>query len=130
MISRQCIKERVQQTAKLFGSNFPIIIEPVIYTLAERLSPTYRGGYWQFYHLSNNGFYMAPDDTDPFLIIADNGFEGTMTADALGITVCLYAYSHLSFEPSITDVCSKHYHLLRDYMLEHNEVKTILGATD
>ena len=132
MITSQRIKEdqRVNHTAELFGSNFPMAIEPAIYQFAERLSPTYQGGYWHFYQLSNSGFYMAPDDEEPFLLIADNGYEGTMTADALGITACLYACSHLSFEPKLTEICARHYHLLREYMLEHDEVKTILAAID
>ena len=132
MITSKRIKEdqRIHHTAELFGSNFPMAIEPTIYTFAERLSPTYQGGYWHFYQLSNSGFYMAPDDEEPFLVIADNGFEGTMTADALGITACLYAYSNLSFNPDLADICAEHYHLLRDFMMDHAEVRTILAATD
>ena len=55
-----------------------------------------------------------------------------LSADALGITVCLYAYSNLSFSgpDAFADVCFDHYHWLREYMLEHPEVGEILGATD
>ena len=132
MITSQRIKEqqRINHTAALFGSNFPIALEPAIYTFAERLSPDYRGGYWQFHQLSNGGFYMAPDDTEPFLVISDNGYEGTMSADAMGITACLYAYSHLSFDPKLTEICAEHHHRLREFMLEHAEAKHILSATD
>ena len=73
---------------------------------------------------------MAPDDAEPFLVISDNGFEGTISADALGITACLYAYSHLSFDPKLTEICTEHYHQLREFMLDHAEVRTILSATD
>ena len=52
-------------------------------------------------------------------------------ADALGITTCLYAYSHLSFSDGrFARVCACHYHRLREFMLEHPEVAAILGATD
>ena len=122
--------QRIHHTAELFGSNFPMALEPAIYAFAERLSPTYCGGYWHFHQLSNGGFYMAPDDAEPFLVISDNGFEGTMSADALGITACLYAYSHLSFDPDLADICAKHYHLLREFMLDHAEARIILSATD
>ena len=132
MITSQRIKEgqRINHTAELFGIHFPMALEPAIYQFAERLSPDYNGGYWQFDQLASGGFYMAPDTDNIFNICCDNGFEGTMSADALGITACLYAYSNLSFDPKLTKICSKHYHLLRDYTLEHNEARTILSATD
>ena len=124
--------QRINYTANLFGNNFPMILEPTIYTFAERLSVNYRGGYWNFHTLSNGGFYMAPDDGEPFLVISDNGFEGIMSADAFGITACLYAYSHLSFadDPNLAKSCVRQYHLLREFMFDHSEAKTILAATD
>ena len=124
--------KRIHHTANLFGNNFPIILEPAIYTFAERLSVDYRGGYWNFYELSNGGFYMAPNDDEQFLVISDNGFEGTMSAEAFGVTVCLYAYSHLSFSanPDFADQCIRQYHLLREFMFDHSEAKNILSATD
>ena len=131
-IACQRIKEnaRINHTAEQFGSNFPMALEPAIYTFADRLSPDYSGGYWHFYQLSNGGFYMAPDDDEPYLVISDNGFEGMMSADALGITACLYTYSHLSFNPDLDEICTEHYHLLREFMLDHAEVRTILSAID
>ena len=124
--------QRIKYTAKLFGNNFPMILEPAIYTFAERLSVNYQGGYWNFHELGNDGFYMAPDDREPFLVISDNGFEGIMSADAFGITACLYAYSHLSFtdDPNLAESCARQYHLLREFMFDHAEIKTILAATD
>lgn len=130
--SRIDINQRIQHTADLFGLQFPLRIEPYIYSLAAGLSANYEGGYWHFYTLSNGGFYMAPDDEQVFNVVADNGFEGKLTADALGIAACLYAYSHLSFRdnPALAIPCAEQYHLLRDYMLEHAEVDKILGAID
>ena len=128
-ITSQCIKEE-DRSQNLFGIHFPMTLEPVIYTFAERLAENYSGGYWNFYELSNGGFYMAPEDSGIFPVICDNGYEGDMSADALGITACLYAYSHLSFDPKLTEICARHYHLLREFMLDHAEVRTILSATD
>ena len=134
MITSQRIKEdqRINHTAGLFGIHFPIAIEPAIYQFAERLSPDYNGGYWQFYQLASGGFYMAPDTDNIFNICCDNGFEGTMSADALGVTACLYAYSNLSFSDNLdlADICARQYHLLREFMLDHAEVRNILSATD
>ena len=107
-------------------------VEPYIYTVTDRLAQKYKGGYWQFYALSNGGFYMAPDKDAIYRVACENGYEGDLSADALGITACLYAYSHLSASNSkaIAEACAKQYHLLRDYMLGHPEVKGILGAID
>jgi len=74
---------------------------------------------------------MAPSDERVFHVNCDNFFEGDLSADALGITACLYAYSHLSFsDDRFGRVCACHYHRLREYMMEHPEVVAILGATD
>ena len=128
---------RVRHTAELFGVDFPRRLEPHVFTVAERLSADYRGGYWEFYTLSNGGFYLAPGtgaDTDSdacFEVRCDNGYSGAMSADALGLTACLYAYSHLSFGgDAFAEVCGEHYHLLREYILDHAEAAAILGAID
>jgi hypothetical protein len=42
--------------------------------------------------------YMAPRIPSVRLSIQSNGFQGQMSADAAGITVCLFAFSLLSFE--------------------------------
>ena len=95
----------------------------------------YNGGYWQFYALSNGGFYMAPrnmagDDTI-FSVSCVNGFEGQMTADALGIVASLYSFSNLSFgDGAFAEACANHYHLLLEYMFGHPEVRAILRAID
>jgi len=122
---------RVTYTANLFGVHFPFKLEPTIYGMADRLAPAYNGGYWHFYGLSNGGFYMAPATDTIFDVSCENGFDGKLSADALGITACLYAYSHLSFgEGEFAQVCAEHYHLLRDFMMEHAEARAILRATD
>ena len=124
--------QRLIITEKLFGTWFPMRIEPVVFSLAERLSRDYHGGYWDFYTLSNGGFYMAPSTDRSFHVICQNQFEGDLSADAFGITVCLYAYSNLSFSgpDAFSDICFDHYHWLREYMMDHPEVRAILGATD
>ena len=124
--------QRLTITERLFGVWFPMRIEPVVYTFAERLSGDYHGGYWDFHTLSNGGFYMAPSTDRSFHVICENQFEGDLTADALGITACLYAYSNLSFAgpDAFADICFDQYHWLREYMMEHPEVGKILGATD
>ena len=133
-ITRRTIKDedRVRHTDKLFGFHFPLHLEPLVYATADRLSRDYRGGYWAFYALSNGAFYMAPAGDTTFHVTCENGFEGDLSADALGITVCLYAYSHLSFSGMVgfADSCAWQYHRLREYLLAHSEAEEIMGAID
>ena len=132
-VTRELVPEdrRLEITHQLFGFNFPFRMEPVVYGITEKMAENYRGGYWDFYTLSNRGFYMAPSGEGRFEVICDNCHRGMLSADALGITACLYAYSHLSFAGDrAARVFARHYHLLRAYMVEHAEVEAILGATD
>jgi len=123
---------RGAHTAALFGLNFSLRLEPFVFSVAGQLSPDYRGGYWHFYALSNGGFYMAPQSDGLFAVACENGFEGQLSADALGITACMYAYGHLSFvsEGEFAETCAEQYHLLRDHVMEHREVTAILAAID
>lgn len=133
-ISRRRVADdqRIEHTAAIFGIHFPLRLEPAVYALAKKLSADYHGGYWEFYALSNGGFYMAPISHGAFPVACENGYDGLLSADALGIAVCLYAYSHLSFSDcgGLAETCARQYHWLRDYMLEHPEAESILGAID
>ena len=116
---------------RLFGIKYVLQLEPTVFQFAEHLAAGYHGGYWQFYGLSNGGFYMAPRSDGVFNVSSMNGFEGEMTADALGLTACLYAYSNLSFGgDGFAETCAGQYHLLREYMFGHAEVRSILRAID
>ncbi len=73
---------------------------------------------------------MAPTQDTPFKVVVDtNGFEGQMSADAAGITACLFALSHLSFQIQHESIAN-HFHQLRDFALEHAEASVILAAID
>ena len=123
---------RIKHTADIFGIRFPLNIEPAIYSITGSIATEYNGAYWEFYSLSNGGFYMAPSSDSQYQVSCENGFEGKLSADALGITACLYAYSHLSFSSNaaFAEMCANHYHRLREYMLEHVEARSILRAID
>ncbi len=85
--------ERMDTVDKLFGIKYVLKLEPTVFQFAEQLAENYDYGYWQFYTLSNGGFYMALRSDTIYNVSCDNGFEGQMTADALGLVACLYAYS-------------------------------------
>ena len=124
--------QRIKHTADLFGIRFPLNIEPAVYSVTGNIAHKYDGAYWEFYTLSNGGFYMAPSTDNIYKVSCDNGYEGKLSADALGITACLYTYSHLSFSnnTAFAEICANHYHWLRAYMLEHKEASAILSAID
>lgn len=133
-ITRQQVtdKNRIQHTADLFGIRFSLNIEPAVYSIAGNIASEYNGAYWEFYALSNGGFYMAPCSDQSYQVSCENGYEGVLSADAFGITACLYAYSHLSFasNAAFAEICANQYHWLRAYMLEHKEASAILVAID
>jgi Antirestriction protein len=81
------------------------------------------------YELSNGGMYMAPRIPSVRLSIQSNGFQGQMSADAAGVTVCLFAFSLLSFEGN-DEVFARHFHWLREFALGHVEATQIFGAID
>ena len=133
IVTRELVPEeqRMAITERLFGLHFPLQFEPVVYGITDKMAQSYNGGYWDMYTLSNGGWYMAPSSDTVFHVICDNMFEGDLSADALGITACLYAYSHLSFSgDAFAHNYADQYHRLREYSMEHSEIKGILGATD
>ena len=133
LVTRELVPEdqRLSITERLFVIHFPLRLEPVIFGITEQMAPEYHGGYWDMWKLSNGGFYMAPSGDAVYHVTCDNMFEGDLSADALGITSTLYSYSHLSFtDGRFGRVCACHYYRLREYMMEHPEVRAILGATD
>jgi hypothetical protein len=133
-ITRELVPERRRADFidVLFGVNFPMQLEPYVFAVASELSADYRGGYWHLYSLGNGGFYMALDDDARFTVRCENGYHGAVSADALGITACMYAFSRLSFVVSegVARVYAGPYHLLREYAMDHPEVAAIVGATD
>ena len=123
--------QRMAVVDKLFGIQYVLVLEPAVFSFAETLAPAYTGAYWVFYENSNGAFYMAPRSDNIFAVSCENGFEGKLSADALGIIACLYAYSHLSFgDGTFAETCAAKYHQLREYVFQHAEAKAILRAID
>jgi len=108
-----------------------LLVEDAVYAFMRHLVPEYKGGFWHFYELSNGGAYLAPQmgKEKVTVRVLGNGFEGEMTPDAAGITACLFALSHLSFQVQ-TETISNHFYQLREFALEHAEGRAILRAID
>lgn len=132
-VYREPVKEseRGPFTAARFGVRF-LWLESYVYDSAASLSAQYSGGLWEFYVLSNGGFYLAPRCEGRFHVVCANGYEGELSADAFGIAACLYAFSLLSFsaDPEAAAVFALHYHALRDYAHQHAECASIWKACD
>lgn len=139
---------RLAHPAGLFGVAFGWKVEPMIYAFADRLSVGYAGGYWDMLAVSNGAFYMRPVDDGAddragdaqgsgtgFGVVSDNGFECRLSADALGLAACLYAYSHLNFGGArvgeeLAQTCAQQYHLLQQWALSHPQAGLILAVID
>lgn len=119
---------RIGTLPRHFGKHM-LTVEGRIYDLLSQFCASYDGGIWRFYELSNGGFYMSPPEDSYGLIVDGNGFRGRLSSDATGITVCLFAFSHLSFEYR-TDIFTQHYHWLLEYAKDHPEAGLIFAAID
>ena len=75
MITAELVPEalRMNSVNGLFGMRFPQKLELAIYKFAEYLSSEYNCGYWQFFILSNGGYYTAPRDDQFFHVSSENG---------------------------------------------------------
>ncbi len=123
--------ERMDFVDKLFGISYVLKLEPTIFNMAGMLAAEYSGAYWEFYSLSNGGFFIAPRGDAIYDVCCENGYVGKLSANAFGLAATMYAYSNLSFggDP-FADLCATQYHLVREYMFQHPEAKTILRAID
>ncbi|MDO3386026.1 antirestriction protein [Gilvimarinus sp. SDUM040013] len=125
-------EERIDTLPSFFPSCY-LEFELMVFDVARTISKTYQGasGYWQFYRLSNGGFYMAPHCDGEFEVTIPfgNGFRGSLSADAFGVAVTLYAYCFIAEKFPDADLAD-HYARLYDYMSDHKEAGTIWQAID
>lgn len=130
VVTAQKIKaaQRLRALPKYFGMQHMMKAESAIFDALESMSVDYNGGYWEFYELSNGGFYMAPVSPKEFKVVCGgNYFSGTLSADAAGIVASLFAINGLVWttqEGRFSDL----YHALRDFASHHPEAGLILSA--
>ncbi len=85
-------ERRAAYARKVFGSGYSLLVEPVIFAMADMLSPDYKGGMWLYCGICPEGtMYSYPDTDDTFRVASPNGFECTMSSEAFGITACLFS---------------------------------------
>ncbi|HHR6503007.1 TPA: antirestriction protein [Providencia alcalifaciens] len=113
-----------------------IAFENAIYHWMTRNAVAYNGGYWDFYTLSNGGFYLQP--TKGYMLTSPNGFMDDVSAQEAGIIVTLMMLSHFSFvmyEKEHHEDCeriSDYFHQLREFIftLSAESQSTIFRAID
>lgn len=123
---------------ELVGMN-ATCLQGAIFNVLAWLSETYRkaeylkgssGRTWRTYTLSNGGFYMAPATEVQFRVeVVGNYHTSVMSADAVGITACLFAFGQLSeitFESRFVELRDKLY----SWAASHPEWPKIRGAID
>ncbi len=128
-------KSRTGILPRYIGNQF-MHFERMIYGYAEHFVEGYQGGFWSFYSLSNEGFYMSLDSDKEFTFTnPDNYFSESMDADTMSIIINLYVYNHLAFkfehQNSVASArFTKLYLHLNDYASEHPNAATIFRAID
>jgi hypothetical protein len=131
-ITAQLIEEaaRMDFLPTVFGPRLMMRGEGQVYSCMRQLSADYNGGFWNFYSLSNGGFYMAPDGLKSLHIVCDgNFFAGDFSADAAGIVATLFALCYLANSTSDDSIIER-YHLLIEYAGQHEEAPEIFRAID
>ncbi|WP_109912980.1 antirestriction protein [Providencia rettgeri] len=131
--------ENAQARLKFLPSKlgqYCIAFENAIYNWMTRNVVAYNGGYWDFFQLSNGGFYLQP--TKGYMLTSPNGFMDDVSAQEAGIIVTLMMLSHFSFvtyEKEHHEDCeriSAYFHQLRDFIftLSPESQTKILNAID
>lgn len=122
-------KQRMACLPRHFGP-LCVLVENAVYDTMGRLCPHYNGAYWDFYELSNGGFFMAPDGVEPYRLTCDgNGYEGDFAPRVAGIGVCAMTFSHLSFRANGAHMAEMYYRL-RDFILLQPEAGELLALLD
>lgn len=122
------VRERMGCFPGFFGDRF-IDTENTVYSFAENIVVGYRGEFWDFYRLSNGGFFIAPTKALLYelLVSFGNGYRGEMSARATGLVVCINSYDFLA-ESTRNIVFVTQSERLREYANIHPEKSKILAA--
>jgi hypothetical protein len=132
--SRVLVNQRVNFLPAYFGARLFMLGESLVYAWLDHLSADYNGGQWDFFELSNGGFYMAPAVPGPLRIeVHGNYYSGMVSADAAGVIATLFALGQLAAEVTAAEECDPlidHYHQLLEFARSHAEGGAIFQAID
>ena len=122
-------EDRLNFWLRHVGMTKMLSFERHVFCWMERLCPHYDGGFWEFYDLSNGGFYIAlAGEKKMWLTWPGNYFNDEMSADAAGIVATLYALN--DFAEQISPAFGEKHRQLYDYIESHPEAQAIYAAID
>ena len=123
-------EERLSFLPRVLAGKY-MLFENTVYGFADRNSKDYSGGFWAFVELSNGGFFIHPIAPEQFSVSCwSNHFEGRLSADAFGIGLTLFAFSHMSFETGAPAILAERYHQLYEFAARHSEAELIFQFID
>ena len=135
-ITKTLVTEALRPDAlpKYFGKQF-LQFEMYVYTLMSRYCPDYLGGYWDFYSLSNGGFFMSLHEDKRLRIEnPDNFFDGQMSPEAASVAINLLAINRLEWSDDLTETVAVKlrslFEKLRDYAFQRDEASAIARFID
>ena len=107
-----------------------VVLEHTIYDMLSMMSDDYDSGFWDYFRLSNGGFYMAPKISGSLRMFGpENGFKGEVCANTAGIIATAMAYSHLSFRHR-GECFARAYELLSCFIFQQPDAGIIRAALD
>ncbi|WP_127958523.1 antirestriction protein [Serratia microhaemolytica] len=111
------------------------VFNDLCFRFARQFCDDYLIDSWDWYTLSNGGFFICPKTEKTYRIsVQSNYYQGEMSAQALGITVSLFALcalAELAHDKNQEDeYFTECYHWLRDYSFDVRESFAIAGAID
>ena len=122
-------EDRLNFWLRHVGMTKMLSFERHVFCWMERLCPHYDVGFWEFYDLSNGGFYIAlAGEKKMWLTWPGNYFNDEMSADAAGIVATLYALN--DFAEQISPAFGEKHRQLYDYIESHPEAQAIYAAID
>lgn len=83
--------------------------------------------HWDYFSLSNGGFYMAPQSDAPFSLTFDGEFQHEVSANTAGLIACATAYQALAFVKG-GGCFAKAYYQLSDFIFQHHDAGLIRAA--
>jgi len=119
---------RMSCVFRSFG-RFAVQVEQYAQATMRESCAAYNGGLWDYYELSNNGFFMAPTCAEAYQVSRANYFEGELSAQAVGIMVSL-AGILTTWCRSEVDLLGIRYESLIDYARAQPEWSLIRAALD
>ena len=122
--------ERLSFTSELFGPVLMLQGESLVLDVHKQMTGRNYSGHWHYFKLTNDGFYMAPDNDEAQPIAwGGNGKVEELTSDASGIVATLFALNAIhqeygAWQPDLL------FDLLQDFAREHAECQKIFRILD